>query len=892
MEDDRNYGGNFRGRGNRNNRDYGSERYGRNQGSYDGGRGGGDRRQFTPRVQQTAFDPDVEMHAQLRLLLISVGDFHSRTPNSSPLSLNIKGLATVLEADLDAHCPKILGLVSACIQDLPMQSGVYAALTALINQRKPGFARQLLAKILASLRQNLANCHQGALPFTRAKLSIRFLAELVNCKVLALFGAGGFAQLLQDLERIVADASTRQATRDAVALLIATALIWALPSLSAIWPEGLQSMLSTMTEHMKTREPIFGVTGLRPVFLFEHEDEDPDKMTDVEKSSAEPTTDTLALLWKVLTDMMKVLDALPKDADKANTHLSPVIVQPWRDLKLELEQEASVHNMVNWEPPVLPAVRNPVSIAFTLFDNKSGNDAATMFHLPENDRILLADYLRDIAVTFCPFIKADGTRIGHIKTVADQMISLSKLVPPDSHLEYLVVETVFQLLLQPPHTQSAYVHRIMLDLLRSAPTIMPASMASGMELLFRSLPRMDFIVAKELATWFAHNLSNTGFSWPYWNYWDFVLALPPDDAQRVFVSTVLETCVKLTFHDRIKGVIPESFHILLPPIPAIHSRYLHSENTEEVGVSPATRQVAEKLQEMVVAKEENDIVQEFLLGTEHSGIDPEIDGQGWKASVFMHVLLTAGEATIAHTRSLMDRYMETLLLLASQHEHQIAIVEATAEVWESSNQMFLFVMEELMMRTLVSPIIVVVWVFSDECLDGFAAAPFLWDVLCRATTISIDRVKFAAQAVAAAQQGIPEIEEMDDEADETKGDTEAISKVDVPKRLEILAQNLREAQEVTLHLVQRFVQVIGQYVPTVPQEDLKKDPWFLAMLSYFRAVCRLYLQAPSSSIEPSEVLSQMLDPQVVMQVFEGSEIDEYSRNILEQLKNARALWAQ
>ncbi|CAM9102656.1 unnamed protein product, partial [Heterosigma akashiwo] len=106
--------------------------YRRHGGGYGNRYSRGERRNYQPRVEQPQiqYDPDAEMMAQLRLLLISVGDFHSRGPQSLPLSVNIKGLAAVLETDLEAHGPKVVGLVARCVRDLPVQAGCYAALAA------------------------------------------------------------------------------------------------------------------------------------------------------------------------------------------------------------------------------------------------------------------------------------------------------------------------------------------------------------------------------------------------------------------------------------------------------------------------------------------------------------------------------------------------------------------------------------------------------------------------------------------------------------------------------------------------------------------------------------------------------------------------------------------
>ena len=60
---------------------------------------------------------------------------------------------------------------------------------------------------------------------------------------------------------------------------------------------------------------------------------------------------------------------------------------------------------------------------------------------------------------------------------------------------------------------------------------------------FRRLPQLDYVATNQLAQWFAHHLSNTGFHWPYWAYWKDVADAPPTDRQRLFVARALEVAV-------------------------------------------------------------------------------------------------------------------------------------------------------------------------------------------------------------------------------------------------------------------------------------------------------------------------------------------------------------
>jgi len=896
------------------------------------------------------------MRTQLRRLLSRVGDFHSRSEDSSPLHVNIKGLAAALQEDLEPHGEKVVALLVQCSEGLPLQSGVYAALVALLNLRHPGFVRRLLQTLAARLTQVLSSAHEGAVQVVRAKLVVRFLGELLSCRVLALEGEGGFASVLEGLVIAMNDHEAHyQGTRDMAAQILVSALVWCMPTLVDRWGPRLEKCMAFLKDHMESRHQVFSKQGLRSPFVRVEEEEDADEGQGQggppkRESEEEPCTDSLAAMWGVAKDLYARLEASAAAAQPPNgkgvaeaSHPISTVVQPWRQLAEELEQEGQVHTLQGWKMPELGPLRSPTCLCFTLFDADSGQGAAAMVALPPSERVVLAEYVRDVFVTFRPVIrKTDGERTGNPSTVAEQMLSIAKLVPPGSCTEYLVVEVVMAALLSLPSELGPYLHRLILELLRTEPTKLPPAVACATELLFRRVPDMDPCASRALALWFGHNLSNTGFAWPYWAHWAFVADRPEDDPQRVFVAAVFECCVRLTYLDRIRQVVPPQLQALLPPEPAAYSRFLDGDgNLEgEEFVAPKVRGKGEEEEDEDEDDEDEDeptkgrpamcAITKALLGkiedkAEESELEaalfagqPAEEGEGgapappiseatqhamdraraesgdqWRAVALMHALLRAGQATISHVRSLLDRHRHLLRRLTNAQGHmgreaaqghQMALVVAVGEVWQTSNQMFEYIMDELLIRSFVSPQVVVAWVFSDECVVGLAQAPFLWDLLRRAITLSIERVHLAAEVV--VSHGLSPAE---------------LNQPDCPpgpvQDLDLLRRYLKEAQELGVYTMQRFVLVRGQYIdesggPEVAAQFVGTDPWFHAITGYFHAICRIYTEAgePIEDFEDAQ-LGAIFEPRLMIARLSQMKVDPYSYKILSQLPIARVAWA-
>lgn len=356
---------------------------------------------------------------------------------------------------------------------------------------------------------------------------------------------------------------------------------------------------------------------------------------------------------------------------------------------------------------------------FPVFDAETSEEcAACATSLTQLEKYTVMGYYRDILQFFDPYLRDDGTKVGTVDLVIAHLQAVSKMLPrgSEAHLEYLLLETMFQLVLQVPTNQTANAccFRVVLDITKKTPGFAPA-VAHGFLVLYNLLPEMDASASRELARWLAFQLTNTMLAWPYWEYWAKACSGEGTEGQclaaKAFCACVLDHCTRNALPERVRLSVPESLHALIPLIssssaPAVAAPYcplLHSADVNAGAMAVATvsddsqlatafdasklASVAAKLHEMVSKREAADEVEEWLeaLDPDASGLSAELEadhallvgGGGcsiaysaavWRAQLLLHVVLVLGHSEVSSTMStlasLVDRYSAPLRSLA------------------------------------------------------------------------------------------------------------------------------------------------------------------------------------------------------------------------------------
>lgn len=130
--------------------------------------------------------------------------------------------------------------------------------------------------------------------------------------------------------------------------------------------------------------------------------------------------------------------------------------------------------------------------------------------------------------------------------------------------EDVAVDTVFAQLFQlpKPERKVVYYHSVLTEACKLAPAAIAPSLGRAIRYLYRNSPRMDLELSYRFLDWFAHHLSNFGFTWK-WAEWAEDTQLPDLDPLKWFLSGALDKEVRLSFAQRIQKTLPEPYQPLI-----------------------------------------------------------------------------------------------------------------------------------------------------------------------------------------------------------------------------------------------------------------------------------------------------------------------------------------
>lgn len=161
------------------------------------------------------------------------------------------------------------------------------------------------------------------------------------------------------------------------------------------------------------------------------------------------------------------------------------------------------------------------------------------------DRFFLSDAIRDVLLCHRPMVSEAGAERNTAKEIAEQIWAVSYLFKPPSSssgnahaaaskgIEYGIIETLLSLLVQTTPINSStpsssplhshlYISRILLELTKLQPTLVPQAIALAISGMFQDfIPSLTPSARDNLGTWLGFHLVNTDYQWPraYWDHW-------------------------------------------------------------------------------------------------------------------------------------------------------------------------------------------------------------------------------------------------------------------------------------------------------------------------------------------------------------------------------------
>lgn len=321
----------------------------------------------------------------------------------------------------------------------------------------------------------------------------------------------------------------------------------------------------------------------------------------------------------------------------------------------------------------LPSIPNHNSIEYFILQ-ETISDTMELFEVNRKD---CARYLLGIANSFEPkFFKSPPSSSDESQDNKDEEAGRW-------NLSDLLVEAAFSQMLRlpTPPVRQVFYSCVFIELCRADSETFPMALGRGVKTLFDRLAYMDAECVHRLWCWFSHHLSNFGFQWD-WQAWDNVLTLDPLHPQVCFIRETLEKETRLSYYERIKSIIPNEFHTLIPATaPGPDFEYKDVNNP----LHAKAKIVIESLRTKKSVEEVRDILAHFKKELATDGKNEQEQGQQVR-QMFVQCLLLVGSKSFSHILNVVERYLDVLRFVNTTPEGRLHTVQIVASFWKNNTQ--------------------------------------------------------------------------------------------------------------------------------------------------------------------------------------------------------------
>lgn len=746
---------------------------------------------------------------------------------------------------------------------LAHKTALYATLVGLVNAQKPAFGREIVAGALRSLQKDVeffsvdkmedadtpdtdslrrdGDVHSVA---TRVRLTVRLLAELVAAKVCRAEEVLAMLDSLQGLctpddwdaeDETHASLRVREnvaAWKDFFASVVLDALLHSGEALRIASENLYDSLLSRCQEYVSHREDennprgsSLGPSSWRTRRLLlellcapEHDEDGPTLCR---------ASDELSLAWDALHAIQS-----RSDNDKTTAWIRSWIHRPQAIFAPEFEHATS-HTLavaLSIDLTKLDSTKIPSYTPwFRILSDESGAAGATIATLPLALYMNSRSHFRDALETCHPKPAiAAKVLLGLCRTYNTRFASTQSEGASPVKCEYLLVETLLVAALgEKTKAKLAYYCSVLYHLVKTDAHVLSPALAVVIELLFRELPTMRAAAVESFVLLLSHFLSNFDFKWR-WAAWAYVLEASEDDPQRLFVSAVIERCVRLSYLQHMQNALPPAFHVLLPPAPKPRIRFKPVKE-DGVGVDEASpafafyQAVTTKLKGHPPALALRSWLNEALPRLELSRAEA--------VEIVWTCILEAGAATFTHMRLLLEKYGKRNELFGDDDQlanetdaDEVVLVKTVASVWLKSPQHIGLILNAMLRQRLLRPSTIVSWVFTSDAVQQYSW-PYVWEILNDTLTLVLDAICTKSQQLEQAPASLAS----DDRDNDEMLDVAAVE--DGRKRLQ------GELQQLLVQLFRGFNRVIIEHKTECDSEGSDpRDNWLRSTLAQMQAV--------------------------------------------------------
>ncbi|XP_078375127.1 nuclear cap-binding protein subunit 1-like isoform X2 [Oculina patagonica] len=727
----------------------------------------------------------VDIEDRLESLITRVGE-----KSTSSLESNLEGLASVLEADLPNYKERILKIICTCAANLPEKITVYSTLVGLLNAKNYSCGEEFLDMILENLKEVLI-----AAQFDRARLMVRFLADLVNCRVLMP------SALLEFFDKLLAatmEENITQVCSDWFVYTVLSSLPWAGKELSEKKSQEFEQLLSTIENYISQRRKTH-IPALRVWSTDE----------------PHPQEEYMDCLWAQIKKL------------KSDNWQEKHIRRPYLAFD-DVLGDALQHTLPSFMlPPQKDDIVYPLPrVIYRMFDYTDVPEGPSMPGAHAIERYLVEEGIE----------RTIHAHFKDRKECANQLLNLpgKSKVP----IHYCLIEVIFSEMFRLPnsHHPQIFYGSLIIELCKLQPNSIPGIVAQATELLYERLNSMNTTCAERFVYWFSYHLSNFQFKWG-WDEWVSATDAGLESPRCVFLGELFERIKRLAYHQFLIENIPDGLHTLLPVPPAPNYRF-----KDEQGELPGA-DVAKQLLEAIRAKKDVEQLQTILNNipanaTGHEDLNsdaPMIDHTfpQLRLDVLLHVVLKLGSKSFSHSFSALTRFHKLLKNVIVNEEGQIHCLTIVNEYWSTNPQMIVVLVDKLVRMQITDCSAVINWLFSKDMKDNFTKL-YVWEIM-KSTLKKMS--KHTSKVSAEVQEAKERLTQLKEKAQKQAGEANGKSPAgeeEVAKKqqqLDELTEKLENAQraqkQLFLIVFQRFIMILTEHIVRSEQHQLDvHTQWF------------------------------------------------------------------
>ncbi|CAG2167490.1 unnamed protein product [Oppiella nova] len=547
--------------------------------------------------RRNEFESEEGLESRLESLIIRIGE-----KSTSSIETNIEGLAKVLTADLDNSKTKIIQIICECVAKYPEKTCIYSTLIGLLNAKNYSIGGEIVELLVKHFKDYLK-----ALDFESARLLVRFFGDLVNCRVIS---SASLMNLFENLVDVSMEDNIPQSRSDYFVLSVLSALPWVGKELYEKKEQDLEQLLNTIDNYLNKAFICILFSRITHTYNCLYS---PFIATHVQRHKTHHHTALRVWYSDTPHPQEEYLDCFWAQISKLRSDkwVERHIYRPYLAFDSVL-CEALQHSLPQIQPP--PHESNYVypypKVVFRLFDYTDCPEGPVLPGAHSIERYLIEEHLHWIID----------------KNYTDRKnCAMNLLMFPNKHkipLEYMIIEVIFSQMFDLP--KSKYLDicygSTLLELCKLQPSSLPQVLAQAVELLFERLDTMNCMCVDRFAIWFAYHLSNFQFRWS-WDDWSSALTLDPLHPKPKFIRETLLRCLRLSFHEQVVKIIPDSFLELAPEEPNPSNKF-SAEDPDSAASAVATTLV-NKIREKCTPEEALEVLKELtnpLMETE-DGID-------------------------------------------------------------------------------------------------------------------------------------------------------------------------------------------------------------------------------------------------------------------------------